>query len=28
VLVISGGVFWYYMGSLAARAPTRENANE
>ena len=27
-LVISGGVFWYYMGSLAARAPSQKNANE
>jgi hypothetical protein len=28
VLLISGGVFWYYTGSLAARATTRKKANE
>ena len=28
VLVIAGGVFWYYTGSLAARAVNRKNADE
>ena len=28
VLVIAGGVFWYYTGSLAARAASEKNANE
>src|SRR5271156_1711920 len=28
VLVISGGVFWYYTGSLAAKVTSRKNANE
>jgi len=27
-LVISGGVFWYYMGSLARRPLARKNADE
>lgn len=27
-LVIAGGVFWYYMGSLARRAPARKSVNE
>ncbi len=27
VLVLSGGVFWYYMGSLAARAPTSQKTS-
>jgi hypothetical protein len=27
-LVIAGGVFWYYMGSLARRALSRKSANE
>ena len=27
-LVIAGGVFWYYMGSLARRALPRKSANE
>jgi hypothetical protein len=28
VLVISGGVFWYYMGSLAARVTNQKIAND
>ncbi len=27
-LVIAGGIFWYYTGSLAMRAALRKNANE
>jgi hypothetical protein len=28
VLVIAGGVFWYYMGSLGKRAPVSRSADE